>query len=268
MVTRPARGSSAASAVLAGLAATAVASVVAASVASAPSDLAVSRTVQLGRSVDGRSIVAYERGDQDSLRKVLVVGCIHGNECAGMAVAADLATTAPPETDLWIVPDLNPDGQASDTRGNAHDVDLNRNFPRRWRPLSGIFASGRQPLSEPESRLAADLVERVRPGVSIWFHQHLDVVDDSTGSKNIERRFAHAAGMRLGALAREPGSAVTWETYCLMGASAFVVELPAGALTASQARRLARATLTAAAASSERRPQLTARRSCLPATSR
>ena len=46
------------------------------------------RTVVLGRSVDGRAIRAIEVGDLDSLRKALVVGCIHGNECAGIAVAA------------------------------------------------------------------------------------------------------------------------------------------------------------------------------------
>src|SRR5690349_15315367 len=99
MLSRLARGS---------LAAAVAAGAVGGSVAAAPSDRAVSYTFMLGKSVDGRSIIAYERGDQDSPRKVLIVGCIHGNECAGMAVTAHLAAAAPTETDLWIVPDLNP----------------------------------------------------------------------------------------------------------------------------------------------------------------
>src|SRR5207245_4518767 len=119
--------------------------------------------------------------------KILVVGCIHGNECAGIAIARRLAA-APPLSgiDLWIVPDLNPDGAAAGTRGNARGVDLNRNFPWRWHPLTGLFASGRRPLSEPESRIAYRLILRVRPRISIWFHQHLDVVDESGGSLSVE----------------------------------------------------------------------------------
>src|SRR5438105_8802138 len=106
----------------------------------------------LGRSVDGRPIVAIETGDFDASKRVLVVGCIHGNEPAGIAIANRLSRISPPrELDLWIVPVLNPDGVAARTRGNADHVDLNRNFPWRWQRLSGLFYSGSRQLSEPES---------------------------------------------------------------------------------------------------------------------
>ena len=36
--------------------------------------------VVLGRSVDGRAIVAFEGGDLAATRRGLVVGCIHGDE--------------------------------------------------------------------------------------------------------------------------------------------------------------------------------------------
>ena len=48
------------------------------------------RKVVLGRSVEGRPVVAYELGVPASPRKVLVVGCIHGNECAGVAIVDQL----------------------------------------------------------------------------------------------------------------------------------------------------------------------------------
>ena len=208
--------------------------------ATAGADAAVHRTVLLGRSVDGRPITAVETGDPDTQRKTLVVGCIHGNECAGVTIAERLARTRPPaETDIWIVGDLNPDGARAGTRGNAHAVDLNRNFPWRWRRLSGSYYSGPRPLSEPETRIACRLIAHVRPAVSIWFHQHLDLVDDSTGNRALVRRFARAAGLRLAPLTREPGSAVTWETHRFPHSSSFVVELPAGTLTRAAAARLA-----------------------------
>src|SRR5881227_1006354 len=81
------------------------------------SDALVHRRLVLGYSVDHRPITAIERGDPDSPQRTLVVGCIHGNEPAGIAVAYSLATTVvPPEVDLWVVPDLNPDGAAAHTR--------------------------------------------------------------------------------------------------------------------------------------------------------
>ena len=210
--------------------------------ATARADATVHRTFLLGRSVDGHTITAVEMGDPDTQRKTLVVGCIHGNERAGIAIAKRLISTElPAETDLWIVTDLNPDGAAAGTRGNADGVDLNRNFPWHWQRLSGTYYSGPRPLSEPETRVAYRLIERVRPTVSIWFHQHLDLVDDSTGSRSLERRFARAAGLRLARLTREPGSAVTWETHRFPHASSFVVELPAGSLAPAGVTRLMRA---------------------------
>lgn len=201
----------------------------------------------IGWSVAGKPIVAIETGDFDSRHSALVVGCVHGNEPAGIAVASELAhSSPPPEVDLWIVSVLNPDGVAMGARGNAHGVDINRNFPWRWRPLHGLFDSGARPLSEPESRAVVRLVHRIRPRVSIWFHQHMDVVDESGGSVTVERRFSRLARLRLARLVREPGSAVGWENHVLPRSTAFVVELPAGSLTHSAAHRYAAAVVSVA----------------------
>jgi protein MpaA len=192
----------------------------------------VQRAVVLGRSVQGRPILAFEVGDPRSPKRVLVVGCIHGNEPGGVAIAEALARGRPVAgADLWIVPDLNPDGVAADSRQNADRVDLNRNFPWQWRPLGPpgtTFYAGRRALSEPESRIVERLMLRVRPQVSIWFHQHLDVVDESGGNVRIERRFASLVRMPLRRLTRYPGSATGWENHTLPGTTSFVVELPAG----------------------------------------
>jgi hypothetical protein len=57
-----------------------------------------------------------------------VVGCIHGTECAAIAVTKHLA---------------------------------------RWDPEY----SGPSPLSEPGTRIARDLIRRIRPDIAIWYHQ-------------------------------------------------------------------------------------------------
>ena len=201
------------------------------------------RHILLGRSSEGRLIDAYEVGDPQSTVRELVVGCIHGDETAGIAIARRLERLSPFGVDLWIVPLLNPDGAAAGTRGNAHGVDLNRNFPWRWRRLHGSFYSGPHQLSERETRIAYRLIRRIRPQVSVWFHQPLDAVDRSGGDQAIERRFAAMVGLPLRRLPREPGSAVGWENHALPGRTAFVVELPPGKLSGAAVRRFARAVI-------------------------
>jgi hypothetical protein len=90
------------------------------------------------------------------------------------------------------------------------------------------------------------LILRVHPVVSIWFHQHENVVDDSSGNRTLEKRFADVAGLPVRPLPRYGGSAVTWESSRFPGTSPFVVELPAGALSVAAVHRLVRAVLAVA----------------------
>jgi protein MpaA len=187
---------------------------------------ASARTVLLGRSWQGRPIRTVEVGDPSGT-PVLVVGCIHGTETAGIAIADALERLSPRDLDLWIVPDLNPDGVAAGTRQNAHGVDLNRNFPWRWRPMSGFYASGPRPLSEREARIAHALILRLQPHLTIWFHQHLDMVWASGGERRIEKAFARFSGLPYHPMPQLAGSAIS-QNNTLHGTTAFAAELPAG----------------------------------------
>ena len=219
-----------------------VASLVAAWGLAAPTS---ERTVLLGRSWQGRPIEAVEVGNRSG-KPVLVVGCIHGNETGGIAIARALERVSPRDLDLWVVPDLNPDGVAADRRQNAHGVDLNRNFPWRWRPLRGVYDSGPRPLSEREARIAHALILRLRPHLTIWFHQHLDLVWASGGDRRVERVFAHVSGLPYHPLPQLAGSAIAWQNNTLGGTTAFAAELPAAEPGPAAVARYVRAVLAAA----------------------
>jgi protein MpaA len=180
---------------------------------------------------------------------VLVVGAIHGNELAGIAVARALERIRA-GADLWIVPDLNPDGAASGTRQNGRGVDLNRNWSSQW-PGGGkpwdVYYAGSRPFSEPETQIARRLILRVRPQITIWFHQHMNVVWAWGHSTATGRRYARAAGMQLYHQHWLRGTASNWQNHRLAGAASFTVELAAGSLTPRQVRRHVRAILRLAA---------------------
>ncbi len=207
----------------------------------------VDSRVVLGRSAQGRSIRAAELGNPASPRKLLMVGCIHGSECAGIAIARALSAEPPPSgADVWIIFNLNPDGFALGTRQNGRGVDLNRNFPFRWRSIGtpgSLYYSGPHPASEPETRVAVRFITRVQPAISIWFHQHLDLVDLSGGRAAIERRYARLVGLPPRRLTRYPGSVASWQNHRFPGTTAFVVELPAGTLSRGTAERFGDAAL-------------------------
>ena len=130
--------------------------------------------IEFGRSVQNRPLTFIRRGNPNGVR-VLVVGCIHGNECAGLPILDILKSMpAPSNIDLWILPKLNPDGTTLNTRQNANKVDLNRNFPVRWKPLgkSGFWQwAGTGPATEPEVKSMLRLGKIVQPQLSIWYHQ-------------------------------------------------------------------------------------------------
>jgi len=196
-------------------------------------------SAEIGTSARGQSIRAFRLGRGKA--RVLVVGCIHGDECAGSVVATRLLhARAPAEGSIWVVPDLNPDGHAAKRRTNDRGVDLNRNFPGTWQSLA---TSGAGPASEQETQVAMRLIRRLRPNVTIWFHQPQALVRATGRSVGIARRFARLARMRFRALPRPPGSATDWQHAALPGTRAFVVELPRGELRIREAGRYTHAIL-------------------------
>jgi hypothetical protein len=153
----------------------------------------------LGYSVQGRAIRAYHMGTPGAHIRAVVLGQMHGDEPAGITVASTILHGPPVKgIDLWVIPTMNPDGSVANTRGNAHGVDLNRNFPVDWRPLTGLYYSGPRALSEPESRAIYAFLGTFKPSLMVSIHQPLDGVDSTDGgARDPAFRNRLAAGLHL-----------------------------------------------------------------------
>lgn len=124
----------------------------------------------LGRSLENRVIEFGQFGSGS--RHVLVVGPLTGDSLHQLAVIDRLAAhlvrfpRSLTDTTVTIVRDPNPDGRAHRTAGNARGVHLDANFhTTRWRkiPEGNRWLSGREPESEPETRILVDLLADLKP---------------------------------------------------------------------------------------------------------
>jgi len=160
---------------------------------------AVIGTRVLGKTVQGRKIVAYHLGEPGK-KKVVLISLMHGNEPAPRRITTDLVNGPPVHgINLWVVPVYNPDGFARHTRKNAHGVDLNRNYPFKWAPLNGGYESGPKPASEPETRAMMRFLKKVRPAYVLSFHQPLHAVDITERPK-FSKRVARSLGLPMSRL--------------------------------------------------------------------
>jgi hypothetical protein len=96
------------------------------------------------------------------------------------------------EVNVWLVPMVNPDGNAKvwggsnmwrkNARGN-YGVDINRNYPHKWGSCNGSSGSqgsetyrGPSAASEPETKVMMDLVSTVRPVIDVSYHSFSEIV--------------------------------------------------------------------------------------------
>ena len=140
----------------------------------------VARLTSLGKSVQNRDLWALKISDNPDVEEdepeAKYVGTMHGNEPVGQEMCLYLidrllggygtdsrVTALIDSTELWIVPNMNPDGLELNLRGNANGVDLNRDFPEGSSPnnIRTIFdgsplnTAGRQPETVAVMRWSA-----------------------------------------------------------------------------------------------------------------
>ena len=141
-----------------------------------------------GHSVLGEKLLVF--GPQDAHR--LIVAGIHGDEAeTTWLLSRALRSIKNSDLSAAVVLSINPDGAALGTRGNANDVDLNRNFPSRdWQPEVGYhkwdgsgkrevaLSPGEEPGSEPETQALLQLLIGTNPKNAIMLHSPLEAIND------------------------------------------------------------------------------------------
>jgi predicted deacylase len=135
----------------------------------------------IGYSVDKHAIVAQRQGNADSSRVLLVNGQMHGEEWPGEQVVDYLRTLPTPidaDYQLWTIKTINPDGAHIGRRWNSHGIDLNGNFPNKFKAARRM---GPHPLSEPEAAAMARFLTWLQPDLVISLHG-FNTSTDTTGS--------------------------------------------------------------------------------------
>ncbi len=165
-----------------------------------------------GKSVQGRNISLYLFGPEATPLKTLYIGVFHGDEPMSGQLMEKFIQDCQHQNwtmPFGILPVLNPDGLAANTRVNANGTDLNRNYPtKNWKPWEKLtdeessnrnpdYHPGQAPASEPETKIIVDLLEEYRPQSVITVHQPYKVLNFDGPAENLARAMARHNGYEV-----------------------------------------------------------------------
>lgn len=116
---------------------------------------------------------------------VLIVGVFHGDEPQGKYLIDKYLKEKNIKEGILFVPCLNPDGMKKNTRVNANEVDLNRNFPTQNFGQDGSSAGenasdyygGKFGASERETQFLIDTIDKYTPKAIITLHAPYKIVN-------------------------------------------------------------------------------------------
>lgn len=146
---------------------------------------------------------------------ILIIGVVHGDEPQGEFLINNYlnkVSTLP--QNILFIPSLNPDGQELETRTNANEVDINRNFPTQNWELGerNRYFGGDEPASEIETRFVIDVVEKYAPKLIITLHTPFKIVNFDGEAREISEKigeiFNYPVEESIGY--PTPGSFGTW----------------------------------------------------------
>lgn len=168
---------------------------------------------EIGRSTEDRplgALVLTANSSENNTKPTVLFNCMHhAREVMTTEVCIDIAeellkgygndqsaTSWLDELEVWIVPQVNPDGNhrvhqgdlfwrknAWKRYGGVIGVDLNRNYPEGWNSCGGSSGSffaqnfrGPSAASEPETQAIMNLVASVKPSADISYHSFSELI--------------------------------------------------------------------------------------------
>lgn len=123
--------------------------------------------------------------------KTLVIGVFHGDEPQGEFLINQYIKKNP-ESAIYFIPCLNPDGMQKNNRTNASGVDLNRNFPtENWEYTArDEFFGGERPASEIETNFVIYVIKEYNPKLILTLHAPFKVVNYDGDAKEIAKKIS------------------------------------------------------------------------------
>ena len=182
---------------------------------------AICRLDTIGYSVQGRAIWAMRVTDNPDIEEneaeIRLPGNMHGDEHIGTEVPLYflryLLTNYASNTqvqdlvnnrEIWILPTINPDGKVANTRTNANNVDLNRDYGYFW----GGEGGSPSPSSQIENKWVMQHLEENNISLEYNYHSVAQYVNypwdysnadppDSQHIINISQIYASAANLTI-----------------------------------------------------------------------
>ncbi|KAL5703590.1 metallocarboxypeptidase D [Ranunculus cassubicifolius] len=142
----------------------------------------ISRLYSIGKSVNGIPLwvveISDKPGEVEAEPAFKFVGNVHGDEPVGRELLIylvnwlcdnymkdPLATLIVKNVHLHILPAMNPDGFELRKRGNANDIDLNRDFPDQFFPMNADLSS-----RQAETKAIMNWLKQIRFTASASLH--------------------------------------------------------------------------------------------------
>jgi len=133
-------------------------------------------------------------------KTILIIGVTHGDEPQGKFLIENYLETirdneqkSNPKNRLLLIPCLNPDGFELETRQNANEIDINRNFPtKNWvrEPFASEYFGGEEAASEIETKFLMEVIDEYKPDVILTLHAPYKVVNYDGPAKEIAEKIS------------------------------------------------------------------------------